>query len=156
MKKILFLVVALAITNVASAQENVIKVNPLGLAFGITNAGYEFATNDTQSLTVSGVYFNVSDITGVGAGLEYRFYFKGEAIQGWHAGPVVGYMSLKDSFSNSASIFTVGGEVGHQWVLNGGFAIDVFGGYAAFIGGDNLTGLSGGGATFGVAIGYAW
>ena len=156
MKKILVLGMLFFAFTTTNAQSKVIKVNPLGLAFGIANAGFEFATTDTQTATISAIYFDVLDITGFGAGAEYRFYFKGEAIKGWHAGPSLGYFSLEDDSDNSASVFSVGGEVGHQWVFGESFALDVFGGYGAIIGGDELSGLSGSSASFGVSIGYAW
>ncbi len=43
MKKLL-LCAAIAVFGLTSvnAQEQAIKVNPLGLAFGVANAGYEF------------------------------------------------------------------------------------------------------------------
>ncbi len=154
--KNIILGVAILFASVSFAQEHVVKVNPLGLAFGLANVGYEFSVNDSQSLTISGSYFNIANIKGFGAGLEYRFYFDGEAIQGWHAGPSVGFFSLKDNSSNSGTVISLGGEVGHQWVFGENFALDVFAGYSALIGGEKLLGLSGSSPTFGVSIGYAW
>ena len=69
MKKILILGMFLCVFNITNAQTSVIKANPLGVAFGIANAGYKFATTDSQTATISGIYFNVLDITGVDAGL---------------------------------------------------------------------------------------
>jgi hypothetical protein len=157
MKKILVLGMLFFAFNIANAQTNVIKANPLGLIFGIANAGYEFATTDSQTATISGIYFNVSDVTGVGAGAEYRFYFAGEAIRGWHAGPSLGYLSLEDDFNNSASAFTIGGEIGHQWILRENFAIDVFAGVGAITGADSLSGFDATTAiSLGFSFGYAW
>lgn len=142
--------------QLASSQTNVIKANPLGLAFGIANLGYEFSTTESQSMTVSGLFFSVLDVEGYGAGLEYRFYFDKEAITGWHAGPSVGYFKLEDIFDVSASVFSVGAEIGYQWVFGEHFALDVFGGYGANIGGDDLSGLNAGAPTVGLSLGYAW
>lgn len=142
--------------NTTSAQSSAVKVNPLGLAFGVANAGYEFSTKDNQTAMISGIYYNVSEISGFGAGAEYRFYFGGEALKGWHAGPSVGYLSLEDNANTSASVFTLGGEVGHQWVWDSGFLVDVFAGLGYVTGGDTLAGLNAASVGLGVSIGYAW
>ena len=156
MKKILVIGMLFFAFTTTKAQSNIIKANPLGLAFGIANAGYEFATTETQTITVSGIYFNVLDIKGVGVGLEYRFYFGGEALRGWHAGPSMGYFSLEDDFNTSASVFSVGGEVGHQWIIGDHFAVDVFAGLGYVTGGDELSGFNSTAFALGVALGYAW
>lgn len=140
----------------AFGQSSAVKVNPVGLAFGVANAGYEFSTSDSQSATISGLYYDVSGISGFGVGAEYRFYFGGEAIKGWHAGPSLGYLSLEDDFNTSASVFSFGGEVGHQWVWNSGFLVDVFAGLGFATGGDNLNGLDSTTIGIGVSLGYAW
>lgn len=140
----------------AFGQSSAVKVNPVGLAFGFANAGYEFSTSDSQSATISGLYYDVSGISGFGVGAEYRFYFGGEALKGWHAGPSLGYLSLEDDFNTSASVFSFGGEVGHQWVWNSGFLVDVFAGLGFATGGDNLNGLDSTTIGIGVSLGYAW
>ena len=140
----------------AFGQSSAVKVNPVGLAFGVANAGYEFSTSDSQTATISGLYYDVSGINGFGVGAEYRFYFGGEALKGWHAGPSLGYLSLEDDFNTSASVFSFGGEVGHQWVWNSGFLVDVFAGLGFATGGDNLNGLDSTTIGIGVSLGYAW
>ena len=67
-KRILILVVALISFSAVNSQTSVIKANPLGLAVGVANAGYEFTMGEKNSLTVSGTYYKVSDISGIGAG----------------------------------------------------------------------------------------
>lgn len=157
MKK-LFIAAIMAVFTMTSmnAQTQAIKVNPVGAAFGLGNLSYEFSTTDTQSLSVSALYFKVGDFKGMGAGLEYKFYFDGDAIVGWYAAPTAGFLSIKSTGSDTASVFTAGAEAGHQWVFGDHFALDVNAGYAAFFGGDDLSGFKGGGMTLGVAIGYAW
>ncbi|WP_396601397.1 DUF3575 domain-containing protein [Algibacter sp. R77976] len=160
MKKLL-LCIAIAVlgfTNV-NAQDQAIKANPIGLAFGVANAGYEFTVNDNQTATISGLYYNISDISGFGAGAEYRFYFSsGEALRGWHAGPSVGYFSLKDDLDTSAGFFSIGGEIGHQWILGEHFVIDTFAGlgYVAGNSDDFNVSLSTTTISLGVSLGYAW
>ena len=155
MKKIVF-IFSMFLALTAFGQSSAVKVNPVGLAFGVANAGYEFSTSDSQSATISGLYYDVSGISGFGVGAEYRFYFGGEALKGWHAGPSLGYLSLEDDFNTSASVFSFGGEVGHQWVWNSGFLVDVFAGLGFATGGDILNGLDSTTIGIGVSLGYAW
>lgn len=156
-----FLVALIAIFGLVklSAQDQAIKVNPVGLLFGIANAGYEFSTNESQTLTISGLYYNVSEISGFGAGLDYRFYFSsGQALRGWHAGPSVGYFGLKDDSNNSAGFFSIGGAAGHQWIFGEHFALDVFAGlgYVAGNSDDLSTSINALSVSLGVSLGYAW
>ena len=159
MKKLILITVAIFSFSLASAQEQAIKANPIGLAFGVANVGYEFSIKDAQTLTISGLYYNISDISGVGFGAEYRFYFsEKEVLRGWHAGPTVGYFSLSDDFDNSASVFNVGGEIGHQWILKEHFLIDTFAGVSLLAGGSDsfATSFSSVAINIGVSLGYAW
>ncbi len=157
MKK-LFLVVAVFAFSFSNAQESAVKVNPIGLAFGIANAGYEFSINDTQTVTISALYYDVSGVSGFGVGGEYRFYFSDEALRGWHAGPTAGFFSLEGSglFSDTtATIFTIGGEVGHQWIIGEHFLVDTFLGIGFVSGGGDLS-VDGTVIGLGVSFGYAW
>lgn len=156
MKKILVIGMLFFAFKNSNAQTQVIKANPLGLLFGIANAGYEFTTTDKQTATISGLFFNVADITGVGAGVDYQFYFGEQSIRGWHAGPSVSYFSLTDNTDVSASVFSIGGIAGYQWVFGDHFALDLFGGIGFSSGGDDLSGFNSTGGTFGVSLGYAW
>ena len=74
-KLLLFAAIAVFGLSTVDAQEQAVKLNPVGLAFGVANAGYEFSTSDKQTLTIAGLYYNISDVSGFGAGAEYRFYF---------------------------------------------------------------------------------
>lgn len=156
MKKVLILALALFSYSAINAQTGIIKVNPIGLAFGVANAGYEFETKDGQSTTISALYYNVSDITGIGIGAEHRFYFDGEALRGWHAGPSIGYFNLKDEFDTNANAFSIGGEAGHQWVFDSGFSVDVFAGLGFIVGGSDLSGFNSAALGIGVSVGYAF
>ncbi len=141
------------------AQEQAIKANPIGLAFGVANAGYEFSVNDAQTVTISALYYNISDVSGFGAGGSYRFYFSSdEALRGWHAGPSVGYFGLSDDFDNSAGFFSIGGDVGHQWIFGEHFLLDVFAGLG-FVTGDSdslSVSVDEVAVGLGVSLGYAW
>ncbi len=156
MKKLLFAAIAVLSITFSQAQNNAVKVNPIGIAFGVANAGYEFSVNDKQTVTIAGLYYDRSSISGFGAGAEYRFYFSDTALKGWHAGPSIGYFSLEDEFDNSGSVFNVGGEVGHQWIFGEHFALDVFAGVAvAASKADNLN-VNNTTIGLGVSLGYAW
>lgn len=136
-----------------------IKANPIGLAFGVANAGYEFATNDAQILSISGLYYNISDVSGFGLGAEYRFYFSSnQALRGWHAGPTAGYFGLSDNFDNSAGFFSVGGEAGHQWIFGEHFLLDLFAGVTFVTGNSESLNASFDSLAIGlgVSLGYAW
>lgn len=156
MKKVFLIALALCSFSAINAQSNVFKVNPIGLAFGVANAGFEFKTKEDQSTMISAIYYNVSDISGVGIGAEHRFYFDGEALKGWHAGPSIGYLNLKDDFDDNANAFSIGAEAGHQWVFDSGFAIDAFAGLGFVVGGGDLSGFNSTSIGIGVALGYAW
>ncbi|HHC78894.1 MAG TPA: DUF3575 domain-containing protein [Flavobacteriia bacterium] len=156
MKK-LFLVVALVAFSFSNAQEQAIKVNPVGVAFGVANAGYEFSLKEDQTLTIAALYYNISDISGIGAGAEYRFYFSThEALRGWHAGPNIGFFSLEDDFNNSATVFSLGGEVGHQWIFGEHFVVDVFANLGAVFGSSSTLDVNSTAVGLGVSLGYAW
>ncbi len=159
MKKICLLIIAVFTFSFVSAQEQAVKANPIGIAFGVANAGYEFSIKDSQTLTLSALYYNISDISGFGVGAEYRFYFSSnEALRGWHAGPSVGYFSLSDDFDNSAGFFSIAGEVGHQWILKEHFLIDTFAGIGLITGSSDglTTSVSSTSISIGVSLGYAW
>ncbi|KPM30446.1 Hypothetical protein I595_3467 [Croceitalea dokdonensis DOKDO 023] len=160
MKK-LFIVAVLGLGSFMTghAQEHAIKANPIGLAFGIANAGYEFEVNESQSATVSGLFYNIGDANGFGIGAEYRFYFSSkDALNGWHAGPTAGYVSLSDDFDNSAGFLSVGGQAGHQWIFGEHFLLDVFAGLS-FVTGDSdslAVSINSTAVGLGVSLGYAW
>ena len=159
MKKVCLLIITIFTISVVSAQEQAVKANPIGLAFGVANAGYEFSVRDAQTLTLSALYYNISDISGFGVGAEYRFYFsRNEVLRGWHAGPSVGYFSLSDDFDNSAGFFTIAGEIGHQWILKEHFLIDTFAAVGLISGSsdDLTTSVDSTAITIGVSLGYAW
>ena len=158
MKKIIGVFIANLAFSFSNAQESAIKANPIGFAFGIANVDYEFALNDTQTVIVSALFYKTSNVTGFGVGGEYRFYFSDEALRGWHAGPTAGFFSVKGSGSlsnTSSSIFVIGGEGGHQWILNEHFVIDAFATLGFISGGGDLD-VSGIAPGIGASIGYAW
>lgn len=155
MRKFLLVGALFLAFNFTNAQKHIIKANPMGLASGFANIGYEFVASDSETGTIAGVYFNKNKISGSGLGIEYRFYFSSEAAKGLHGGPSVGILSLSYE-NNSELVFSIGAETGYQWIIGKHFALDVFGAYGFLVGTDKLNGLDKSVASFGISIGYAW
>ncbi len=178
MKKV-FLVAVLALTALSSvkAQENVVKVNPLGLLFGSAQFGYERALNESSAVELSLAYSSVSatvgsdsdaNATGFGAEGKYKFYFSSnkDAVRGWYGAPVVTYASTKASSGSSEgklSFFGAGAVAGYQWVFGGGdsgFALDLNLGaqYISASTSGDISGVTIDGILprLGLSLGYAW
>ncbi|NNE33280.1 MAG: DUF3575 domain-containing protein [Winogradskyella sp.] len=178
MKKLLF-ISAIAIFGFSkiNAQENVIKINPIGLAFGAAQFSYERAVNDNSAAELSLAYTSLNanfssgeeaKVTGFGAEGKYKFYFSStyNAPRGWYAAPVINYSSISgesNSDDGTVSIFGAGAIGGYQWIFGGGqtgFALDLNLGVQyinASTSGDieSLT-IDGILPRLGVSIGYAW
>ncbi len=155
MKKIVF-IFSIFLALSAYSQNSAIKANPLGLAVGVLNASYEFGISDSNTISANFSYYDVSGVSGLGIGGEYRFYFGDEILKGWHAEPSANAFFLKDTLDTKATVFSLGATGGYQWVFGSGFLVDVFGGYNYFFGGDTLAGLDTGVPVLGASIGYAW
>lgn len=156
-KGLLRLIIIVNLGYTSHAQDNIIKVNPLGFAFGVSNLGIEFARKKNQSTTVAALYYSKSNIKGFEIGLEQRFYFRSaeESLRGFHAGPSVGYLKLKENYyDKSNDVFSIGGEFGHQWFISKHFTANLFSGLGFLVGSEtNTEKLSFG---IGLSIGYAW
>lgn len=168
MKKVILTLVFVAFAFGANAQSNVIKTNPLGLAFGFFNATYERVLGTTSSVLVRGQYMYKllgEEVNLAGAGLGYRYYFT-------HANkPVPGgfYINPQASFSfgkitddmdeeYSATTMGFGAEIGYQWVWDSGFVLDLGIGpmYTIAKGGNSEDELKGIMPSATLAIGYAF
>lgn len=78
MKKLILSLVFVVLAFGLSAQSNVIKTNPLALAFGSFNATFERVVNPSSSILISGQYmFKLlgEEVNLGGIGLGYRYYF---------------------------------------------------------------------------------
>lgn len=180
MKKLLLtaIVVMFALSNV-KAQENVIKANPIGLAFGAAQFSYERALNEKSAFELSLAYSSVkanfnssvgddTKINGIGAEGKYKLYFSSsnDAPRGWYAAPVIGFSSISGksgSEEGKVSLFAGGAVAGYQWVFGGGntgFALDLNLGVqylnvktSGDISGITLDGIL---PRLGLSLGYAW
>jgi len=178
MKK-LFLCAAIAVFAFSSvkAQENVVKVNPLGLIFGSAQFSYERVLTEGSSVELSLAYTNLnanfssgeeSKVTGFGAEGKYKFYFSNsnDAPRGLYGAPVLSYSSISGeagSEEGKVNIFGVGAIGGHQWVFGGnatGLALDLNLGvqYINVSANGDISGLTVDGILprIGLSIGYAW
>jgi len=179
MKKLLFVaLLAIFAFSSVNAQQNVVKVNPLGLIFGATQLSYERAVSEKGAFEISAAYVNldatfsssIDDVGLSGFGVEgkYKFYFSSEndAPRGWYAAPLAQYSSISgDSGSESGKISAIGGGAvaGYQWVFGGGdtgFALDLNLGAqytSVSISGDiSGTSLDGVLPRLGLSLGYAF
>lgn len=151
----------------ASAQDQIIKTNPLGLAFGNFNAIYEKALNEKSSISVGASYlysFLGTDVTGFGFNGEWRYYITNEkkpAPEGFYAGPSLGFrnFSVRDE-DGSVSVVGIGGTVGYQWVWDSGVTLDLGAGpqYSIIVaeGDDTTEDFSGFLPRLFFAVGYAF
>lgn len=169
MKKLIISLALIALAFGAQAQNNVIKTNPLGLAFGNFNATYERVLGTSSSILIRGQYmykiFGLKVGLG-GVGLGYRYYIthaKKPVPSGFYVNPqaVYSFGSMDDIFDESVSISTIGlgAELGYQWAWPSGFVLDLgLGPMYTIVLGDNsdIELVSGIGPTATLAIGYAF
>jgi hypothetical protein len=166
MKKVLFLFAFVVFAISLNAQDNVIKANPLGLAFGNFNATYEKVLNDKTSVLVKGNYiyrlFGV-DVSSFGLGAAYRFYItnaKKPVPAGFYAQGQANFtFGSVDEFNYTA--IGIGAQIGYQWVWDSGFVLDLGIGpaYTILSGETDSFGSSSGGGILPsatLAIGYAF
>ena len=124
------LALAFLFLTAINAQDNIIKTNPLGLAFGNLNATYEKVLNEKSSVlgSLNFTYriFGV-DVTALGIGGAYRYYFSHARKQvpaGLYINPQVSVnFGSVDDFNYNA--FSIGAEVGYQWVWESGVVLDL-------------------------------
>lgn len=184
MKKLLLCaaIAVLGLTSVNAQEKNVIKVNPLAVLGGTDLVSYERVLGEHTSGIISAAIggFKLGDIkySSFGAGLQYRYYFA-DVLDGWYGGAVVSYQSGKTELENGVfggsssddefDFTAIGGglKIGHQWVWDSGFSLDLNLGasYKSFDydftdGTDGTTQdlfkASGTLPTFGFGLGYAW
>ncbi|NNC95789.1 MAG: DUF3575 domain-containing protein [Chitinophagales bacterium] len=133
MKKLLVLVVLLGVIQTADAQEkNIIKTNPIGLAFGNFNIAYERAVSDASSLQFGGNFFFKlfgTDVSGFGLNAAYRYYVTHNSRvnpEGFFVGPRLAFNTFTESSSDaSVSTMGIGGLIGYQWVFDINLTLDL-------------------------------
>jgi hypothetical protein len=129
MKKIVLTLITIFAIN-ATIHAQVIKVAPVALAFGVINAGYELQLGEKSSLYPSASFYTSSGTSGIGLGVQYRKYLSSskDFPAGFFVAPEVQYASLKAKATGlsdySYSAFSVGAQIGYQWLLGDSFTIE--------------------------------
>ncbi|MCL6461241.1 Protein of unknown function [Flavobacterium micromati] len=145
MKKIILSAIAVMAFGFVSAQENVVKVNPLSILGGTDLVSFEHKLGENSSFVVgAGIGgFKIGDAkySNFGGEVQYRYYFN-EALRGFYAGGQAGYSAGKVEIENSFSFddqgnmnsstnetnfgaFKVGAKGGYQWIWESGFSLDL-------------------------------
>lgn len=148
MTKYLFSVLfALLLCNMTQAQNTVVKINPLSLAFLTANVAVEHAVSDKMSVQLGAAFggfkFGAGDLktsyTGFSVVPEFRYYVtKHDAPKGFFVGPYGVYRSyttkqtvndLSGGTSEAKSKLSIAGgglNLGYQFLFDSGFALELF------------------------------
>ena len=176
-KNFLTIIILLTIASISYSQNTATKAvtaNPIGLAFGLFNAQYEFALNQKNSVAVRANFVGYSiggySNSAFGFGGSYRWYvMDSKTIVGWWAQPsadilfwtsewqTLGQPGLLGNVNNKANttFFGIGGDGGYKWIWDH-FTLELSVGARIYMG--KISGLSFGGfgPQLGVNLGYAW
>ena len=169
MKRLFISLLIAVVCFTASAQQNVVKINPLGLLIGAASVSYEKTLSPSSSFQINGLFggmtFSDFSYSTWGAGADYRFYLTKSKVAptGFYVAPGLAYNNMNfkvDTEKASASAFAIKGMLGYQWIW-GGFDLDLFAGLNYTLGGKvTVSGsdysVNGFGPALGVAIGYAF
>jgi len=107
----IFTLITLMYSTTTFAQ-GYLKVNPVSLAVGIINVGYEQVTTPKQSMQVK-AYSHIS--SGVyGGRLMYKFFLSNKpSPAGLYVAPIAAYIG-----SEGEGIFRFGGLIGYQAIFS--------------------------------------
>ena len=106
--------------------KNVIKGNPITLAFGDFNVTWENVLNNKNSMTytlnlITGSF--VDDVTVFALTVGYKYYFTNRKMgvpEGFYVRPIAGVLFGDGDFGAR-----IGGQLGYQWIWNSGFVLDL-------------------------------
>lgn len=167
MKKLILSLAFVAMAFGLNAQSNVVKTNPLGLAFGNFNATYERVLGTSASVLIKGQYlyrlFGV-DVSLAGGGVGFRYYIthaKKPVPGGFYINPqaqfAFGSVTNEDDEKLNARTIAFGAEIGYQWLWESGFVLDLgIGPMYTMAKGDSDEDLSGIMPSATLAIGFAF
>lgn len=134
---VLFLSSALVFHSYAQSEvqenlPNVVKINPISLAFGNINLGYQRALAPAHAIQVSANYWYKifgTEVSGFGMRAGYQFFLTSstkEAPEGFYIGPQLSFNTLTESETDvSVTAFGIGALLGYQWVWNSGLCLDL-------------------------------
>ena len=111
-KQVLVLVMFFMVSSSSIFAQGYLKVNPISLAVGIVNLGYEQVTTPKQSVQLK-AYSHFS--TGLyGGRLMYKFFLSNKpSPAGLYVAPIAAYVG-----SEGDGIFRVGGLIGYQAIFS--------------------------------------
>lgn len=111
---------------------NVIKLNPISLAFGNFNMSYQRALGKSHAIQIGANYWYKIlgvEVNGFGIRGAYQFFLTGRtkyAPEGFYIGPQVSYNTLDvTEEDNKVSAFGIGVMLGYQWVWKSGLCLDL-------------------------------
>jgi hypothetical protein len=108
-----------------------IFVNPLGIAFGVFGAEFDYAVAEKLTLNISGSFYKTGNTTAFGGGVGAQWFPLEKAFHRFWIMPRVDFAAAtaeEQGISASAKLLAVGGLLGWQWTWDGGFSIRLGGG----------------------------
>lgn len=164
MKQLLLSLALLAGAPAALAQQaHAIKLNVLSSAIRTGSFFYEHKLSERSSAQLGLAYTALksgdSRLQGVTVTPEYRYYFSGEALDGFYVGPFARLRSFRmtvpdQRFDNNGMVYRVdrtassltfggGAVIGRQWLVGNHITLDLFTGLSynasTFSGKDGVT-----------------
>lgn len=144
--------IILLITIGVQAQRelpNVLKINPISLAFGNFNLSYQRGLSDASAIQIGANYWYRIlgvEVSGIGVRGAYQFFLTNKvkpAPEGFYIGPQIAYNALTDKETDEKiTTFGVGLMLGYQWVWDSGIALDLGAGPMYQFGKETTTGTS--------------
>lgn len=148
MKKFILVCTILAGSVLCTAQETVVKINPIGALFGSINVGVERVVSEDGSAQLNigfisrkiGAFGFETKYSGFGVSPEYRHHIGShENPKGPYVGGFANVNSIKATVSDDGSTsggsevssetkyFGIGAGVliGYEWILSEAFALDL-------------------------------
>lgn len=155
------------LSTVATAQSNVVTINPLGFVLGAYNISYETTMDESASVQIGGQYVSwelgSGEVSGFGAGASLRYYLRQSAPHGFYIGPGGSVAFVRDtsedlgtggSIAGTAIALGTSAIAGYQWITDGGFAVNLSAGISIIF--SDLEEASGVAPGLGFGIGYGW
>jgi len=135
MKQTILIIGLLAMFSGAQAQAelpNVIKLNPIALAFGNFNLSYQRGLSNSSAIQIGANYWYKIlgiEVTGIGVRAGYQFFVTNKvksAPEGLYIGPQISYNNLTDKATKeTANAVGVGALIGYQWLWKSGVTLDL-------------------------------
>lgn len=118
--------------NAQADYPNVLKINPISLAFGNFNLSYQKAVSDASAIQIGANYwYNIfgTKVSGVGARGAYHFFISNRekaAPEGFYIGPQMGF-NVANVTETDERVTTVGVGLmlGYQWIWESGVTLDL-------------------------------